>query len=145
MNAPDPALRSMAASWTDSDEAMASHRLLIRDCLVSTWIGVFDHEQERPTTLRFDIDLDVDGRVAAHSDLIDDTVDYATVVQDLRASLADQRHRLLERLADAVAQRILDRFPVYRVRVRVAKLGILPQVGQVGVEIIRVRRSNPLI
>ncbi len=145
MNAPDPALRSMAASWTDSDGAMASHRLLIRDCLVSTWIGVFDHEQERPTTLRFDIDLDVDGRVAAHSDLIDDTVDYATVVQDLRASLADQRHRLLERLADAVAQRILDRFPVYRVRVRVAKLGILPQVGQVGVEIIRVRRSNPLI
>lgn len=144
MNAPDPALRSMAASWADPDETVATHRLFIRECRVPTWIGVFDHEQEQPTPLSFDIDLDVDGRLAAHSDHIEDTVDYATVVQDLRDSLAHQRHRLLERLADAVAQRIFQRFPVFRVRIRVAKLGILPQVGQVGVEIVRIRGADGL-
>lgn len=76
---------------------------------------------------------------AADSDQIGDTVNYADVVEDLRASFAHQRHRLLERLVDAVASRILARFPVFRVRVRVAKLGILPEVAQVGVEIIRSR------
>lgn len=139
MNAPDSALRAMAPYWSDPDDAVSSHRLFIRDCRVSTWIGVFEHEQLKPTMLSFDIDLDVDGRQAADSDQIDDTVNYADVVEDLRASLADQRHRLLERLVDAVASRILSRFPVFRVRVRVAKLGILPDVAQVGVEIIRSR------
>jgi hypothetical protein len=44
----------------------------------------------------------VDGRLAASSDRIADTVDYASVVDDLRVSLAQQRHRLLERLAESV-------------------------------------------
>jgi len=159
MNAPDTVLRSLGQALPDprgstfdpggaflgrepadpdiESAAQTSHRLFIRQCLVTTWIGVYEHEQLRPTGLLFDIDLDVDGRLAASSDRIADTVDYASVVDDLRVSLAQQRHRLLERLADAVAQRILARFRVWRVRVSVAKVGILEDVAQVGVEVVR--------
>jgi dihydroneopterin aldolase len=124
----------------DPQFPVQSHRVFIQECGISTWIGVYEHERERPTRLLFDIEIDVDARRAAATDRIADTVDYATVVAELRAYLADQRHKLLETLSEVVADRILTRFPASRVRVRVAKVGIIEGVGRVGVEIERYAR-----
>jgi dihydroneopterin aldolase len=114
-----------------------THRLQIRRCEVDTWIGVYEHEQARRSTLLFDLDLDIDGRQAAASDCIADTVDYGLVVEDVRQHLQDQRHYLVETLADHVADRILSRFSVVRVRVAVAKQAVLDRVASVGVEVER--------
>lgn len=116
---------------------MQTHRVFIRQCVVQAWVGVYEHEQVRPTNLMFDIDIDVDGRLAATTDHIGDTVDYAAVVADLRTSLAQERHQLLETLSEFVANRILARFNACRVRVSVAKKDVLENVGSVGVEVER--------
>ena len=118
-----------------------THRLQIRRCEVDTWIGVYEHEQSRRTTLLFDIDLDIDGRRAAAGDRIGDTVDYGSVVEDLRRGLRDQRHYLVETLADHVADRILRQFNVVRVRVAVAKQAVLEGVASVGVEVERYQQA----
>lgn len=122
---------------------MHTHRLQIRRCEIATWIGVYEHEQTRRTTLLFDFDLDIDGRQAASGDRIGDTVDYGEVVQDLRDCLFDKRHFLVEALADFVADRILARFAVVRVRVTVAKLAVLDGVASVGVEVERFQHLLP--
>ena len=116
-----------------------THRLQVRRCEVDTWIGVYPHEQARRTTLLFDLDLDVDASVAAASDRIGDTVDYAEVVADLRRCLHDQRHFLVEALAEFVAARLLDRYGALRVRVAITKQSVLERVASVGVEIERTR------
>lgn len=121
----------------DPSIPMPSHRLLIRRCEVATWIGVYAHEQTQRTTLLFDLDLDIDGRLAAAGDSLDDTVDYGQVVADLRACLYDKRHRLVETLADFVADRVLQRFSVSRARVAVVKQSVLEGVVGVGVEVER--------
>jgi len=120
-----------------NDLPVPTHRLLIRRCAVSTWIGAYAHERHQPTTLMFDIDIDVDARRAAATDRIGDTLCYAEIVEDLRRHLADQSHHLLERLSEVVAERILHRHAACRVRVVVVKIGILPGVDEVGVEIER--------
>lgn len=121
----------------DSTIPLHTHRLQIRRCEVDTWIGVYEHEQTQRTKLLFDIDLDIDGRRAAAGDCIGDTVDYGSVVEDLRRFLHDQRHFLVETLADHVAARILQQFNVVRVRVAVAKQAVLEGVASVGVEVER--------
>lgn len=117
----------------------ATHRLQIRRCEVDTWIGVYEHEQAQRTTLLFDLDLDIDARAASATDRIGETVDYGEVVEALRHGLRDQRHFLVEALADFVADRLLARFPLLRVRVAIAKQHVLQGVGSVGVEVDRSR------
>jgi len=119
-----------------------SHRLLIRRCEVLTWIGVYEHEQAQPTRLLFDLDIDVDARLAAATDRIGDAVDYGAIVADLRECLAQERNYLLETLSEFVADRILSRFNAGRVRLSVCKIGILDGVGSVGVEIERFQRPG---
>ncbi|MGN6977521.1 dihydroneopterin aldolase, partial [Neisseria sp. P0006.S006] len=46
---------------------------------------------------------------------------------------------LLETLAEHIAQLILNDFGAAKVRVRIVKPGILPDVAQVGIEIERTR------
>ncbi len=126
----------------DSPNITYSHRLFIKDCSVQTWIGVYVHERKEPTILVFNIELDVDARQAASSDRIGDTVDYAVVVSHIREYLRHARHRLLETLTEQVVDHIFCTFNVSRVRLSVAKTGILEGVASVGVEIERFRNAS---
>ena len=80
-------------------------------------------EAERRLGQRFVVDLWVDvDDAAASSDDIDQTVDYRHLAELVREVFAGPERLLLEALAGAVADGILERFPAaQRVRVRVRK------------------------
>jgi dihydroneopterin aldolase len=86
--------------------------------------GASEAEQERGQTFLFDVRLEVtDG---ALSDRIEDAVDYREVVRLVQEISDGRRFALLEALAAATAEAILERFPVERVRVRVRKPEVRP-------------------
>ncbi len=68
-----------------------------------------------------------------------DTIDYGVVVAQLRVLLAKERFGLVESLAERIADLILEDFKSPRVKVSVAKLGVLREAKQVGVTIERSR------
>ena len=81
--------------------------------------GVLEEERRDGQMFLYDLELEVsDG---ALSDRIEDAVDYREVAETVR-EVSDGRHfDLIEALAAAVADAIVARFPVGRVRVRVRK------------------------
>jgi 7,8-dihydroneopterin aldolase/epimerase/oxygenase len=82
--------------------------------------GLLEREQTEGQRFLFDIELEV-GEDAAVSDRIEDAVDYRDVAAAVREVSGGRRYHLLEALAAAVADALLERFAVDRVRVRVAK------------------------
>ena len=101
-------------------------------------IGVYDWERERKQTLILDLEISVPERTGT-SDDIGDTIHYGDVCEVVRRSLAEQDFLLLETLAEHIAQLILNDFGAVKVRIRIVKPGILPDVAQVGIEIERTR------
>jgi dihydroneopterin aldolase len=81
--------------------------------------GVEDEERARPQPFLYDLWLDVPDQ--AFSDRIEDTVDYREVVRCIQAVSGDRQFRLLEAMASAVADALLERFELEGVRVRVRK------------------------
>jgi dihydroneopterin aldolase len=79
------------------------------------------NEDERRDGQRFLYDLELDVGEAGASDRIEDAVDYRDVTACVREVSESRAFHLLEALAAAVADALLDRFPVARVRVRVRK------------------------
>lgn len=82
--------------------------------------GVEDEERRVGQRFLFDLWLDVPDDAAA-TDRIDDAVDYREIVACVRAVSDARQFALLEALAGAVADSLLARFPLVRVRVRVRK------------------------
>jgi dihydroneopterin aldolase len=83
--------------------------------------GVSAAEQEIGQRLMFDLRLDVGDCDATLTDRIEDTVDYAQVCQEVALAAQQRSYKTLERLATAVADRLLDRFEAQSVWVKAAK------------------------
>jgi dihydroneopterin aldolase len=81
--------------------------------------GVLEEERRDGATFLYDIRLEVgDG---ALSDRIEDAVDYREVADCVREVSDGRQFSLIEALAAAVADALVGRFEVERVRVRVRK------------------------
>ena len=89
--------------------------------------GVEDWEREQEQPFVYDLELELEEPA---SDEIEDTVDYREAVELVRAVSESRQFQLLESIAAAVADALLERFPLERARVRVRK----PQV-QLGVPV----------
>jgi len=86
--------------------------------------GVHAREQEEGQVFLFDIRLEVGAR--GTSDRIDEAIDYTQVASAVCALSDTRRFNLLEALASAVAEMLLERFEPERVRVRVRKPEVRP-------------------
>ena len=117
-----------------------SDRLIIHDLAVECRLGVYEWEQQTPQTVWIDLELAIDAAQAAKRDDVKDAVDYGRLVTSVK-QLAQQRpYQLLETVAEATAQLIVEEFQVPRVRVRVKKRA-LPGVDYAAVEVERLRRG----
>ena len=111
--------------------------IFIDELRAETWIGIYPREKAMPQVVEISLQIGVSTASASASDDIRDTVDYAAVVDRLRADLAVSHFNLHETLAEHVSTWLLKEFAVHWVRVSVAKLGTLPGVRRVGVIIER--------
>ncbi len=98
-------------------------RVELRGIELRGYHGVLAKERRDGQPFLFDVELDVGERGA--SDRIEDAVDYRDVAAAVR-EVNDRQFRLLEALACAVADELLERFPVERVKVRVRKPDVRP-------------------
>ena len=100
--------------------------------------GVGEDERREGQSFLYDVWLEVGE--AGSSDRIEDAVDYREVAACVREVSDSRSFHLLEALAAAVAEALLERFPVPHVRVRVRKPGVRLPVEFAAVSVERSRR-----
>ena len=96
-------------------------RLAVRGLAIHGHHGVFEHERRDGQEFVIDLVLGVDTRVAARSDELQDTVDYGTLVDEVRTAVADDPVDLIETLAQRIADVCLRNALVDTVEVTVHK------------------------
>jgi dihydroneopterin aldolase len=82
--------------------------------------GALEEEREQGQTFLFDVEL-LAHDAGVRTDKLADTVDYTKVFECIRKVSDGQRFNLIEALAAAVADALLEAFPIVRARVRVRK------------------------
>ena len=92
----------------------------LQGLVVHGFHGVLEAEREAGQPFVFDVRLTA-GEEAARTDDVADAVDYRLVASAVLEVAAGRRYHLLEALAAAVADELVRRFHVERVRVRVRK------------------------
>ena len=104
-------------------------------------IGDQPEERLREQRLVVDATLELDLSVAAASDALADTVDYAALSRRIRERLRGAKCRLVERAAALAADECLADPRVLRVTVVVRKSGSVP--GLASAEVILSRTKTP--
>jgi 7,8-dihydroneopterin aldolase/epimerase/oxygenase len=114
--------------------------VFIRQLRLQAWIGLYRHEKIAPQTIEIDLEIALprDGAVFK-TGKVADTIDYGVVVEHIRTLAAKERFGLVESLAERIADSILREFNSPRVKLSIAKLGVLRDAQRVGVTIERGR------
>ena len=119
-------------------------RLEILGLEVMCVIGDLPEERCREQRLMVDVSLVCDLAVAAASDALSDTVDYAALAVKIRTALKEARCRMVERAAECVARVCLSEPRVQEIAVRVEKYGGVPGLRAAAVEIVRGKEGTAL-
>jgi len=106
---------------SDDSNTVTGVEIELRGLSVYTHHGVTGAEREVGQRLEIDLVLGMPECDAVASDRIEDTVDYADVVDVVVLAATEQGHRTIERVAGVIAERVLASFDCENVRVRVAK------------------------
>ncbi|MBI4198864.1 MAG: dihydroneopterin aldolase [Chloroflexi bacterium] len=83
--------------------------------------GVRPEEQSLGQWFTVDLEVSLSTAAASASDAVEDAVNYSELYRTVKGVVEGRRYRLLETLAEAIAQGVLSSFPVQGVRVRVGK------------------------
>jgi dihydroneopterin aldolase len=114
--------------------------IFVRDIRLDTLIGAYEFERRHPLTLKVDIEIGRHCIQACRTDVLADTIDYASVVDFVKEAFASHAFHLLEPLAESIIGQILEKFDAHWARIELSKSGVLPSAGAVGV---RIERSRP--
>ena len=103
--------------------------------------GLLPEEQTRAQPFEVDLDVELDLRDAGRSDNVEATVDYGALVELASRVVSEERHGLLERLAERIAEAVLDDPRVMAVGVTVRQLRppVAADLASAGVTIRRSR------
>jgi dihydroneopterin aldolase len=107
------------------------------------YIGYFPEEQVLGQWFEVDLTLWLDLSVVGQSDRLEDTLNYAEVVERVRQLIETSKYKMIERLNTAIIDAILDMEMVQKVRSRVIKQPPIPGFGgQVAIEMTRTKNET---
>lgn len=112
------------------------NEILIAGLRVKTRIGVPDEERLDEQELEFDLRIEPAMAFVEMQDRLEDTIDYAKVCERVGEIASAKPRKLIETLADEIADMILNEFHARRVEVELRKF-ILPQTRHVAVRCVR--------
>lgn len=118
-------------------------RIIVRQLALTARIGVHEWEKVEPQPVVVDLELDAATEAACVSDRLDDTVDYAAIIDRIRR-VAMLPHALVEAMAHSMCAAILEDTQVTGVRLTLMKLAPFPG-AQVGVVLQRRQPARPCI
>ncbi|WP_114649877.1 dihydroneopterin aldolase [Pseudothauera hydrothermalis] len=117
--------------------------IFIEELRVQASVGIYPREKVAPQMVELNLTFGVPDAAAKHDDIAD-TIDYAVVIERIRAELAARHFNLIETLGEFVVNLLFEEFNAPWVKIRIAKIGVMQGVRRVGVFIQRGREGHIL-
>ncbi len=114
--------------------------VFIEKLKIPATIGVWEWEQRIKQNLIIDLELGTDNRNPAATDNLEDAVSYKDVAIRVSEFVSTSSHKLVETVAENVANIILDEFPISWCKVKVSKPRAVENSQSVGIVIERGER-----
>ena len=114
----------------------SNEQIHIEQLEVSARVGVTEQELSRPQRLTLTIIAWPGKPFAEMRDDISQTVNYSALCVAAREFAEEHPHRLIETLADAIAERLLQTFPLRKIQIELRKF-VLPDAAFVAVQVTK--------
>jgi dihydroneopterin aldolase len=112
-------------------------KLFLHELRVEAIIGFWEWERRVKQIVSIDLEVATDAKAAARVDAVEGALNYERLSQRVLEFVGGSEFKLVETLAEAIAEIAVKEFKAPWVKVSVAKPGAIPRARDVGVVIER--------
>ena len=112
-------------------------KIFVRDLVLDANIGVYDSEQGKTQPVRINLDIEVIEPSDPIGDRLEDVVCYNRMTEGIKDIIAEGHIKLVETLAERIAELAMAHPMAVAVRVRIEKPNAISEAASAGVEITR--------
>lgn len=116
--------------------------IIIEGLKVDTVVGCFNWERQIIQPLMLDLTIHNDLSLAAHSDELEDTLNYAQICELAAQVIQEAQPKLIEHAAQLVLECLFSTFPsIESISITIRKPAIIAQANAVGIRLERNRNN----
>ena len=122
------------------EEYSYKRKIIIRDLVFDTSIGIHDFEKEKEQQIKFNIEININPLLKATDNDLNSIVNYESVINKIKLITQKKHYNLLETLAEVIFSNLFVSKNIIKIKLRIEKPEIIKNTSSVGIEIIKKRK-----
>ena len=127
-------------SFQKKEEYSYKRKVIIRDLIFNTSIGIHDFEKEKEQQIKFNIEININPLLKATDNDLNSIVNYESVINKIKLITQKKHYNLLETLAEVIFFSLFLNKNIIKIKLRIEKPEIIKNASSVGIEIIKKRK-----
>ena len=127
-------------SFQKKEDYSYKRKVIIKDLIFNTSIGIHDFEKEKEQKIKFNIEIDLSPLLKATENDLNSIVNYESIINKIESITQKKHYNLLETLAEDIFSNLFADKNITKIKLRIEKPEIIKNTSSVGVEIIKKRK-----
>ena len=127
-------------NFEKKEEYSYKRKVLIKDLIFNTSIGIHNFEKKRKQQIKFNIEIDTDPHLKPNDNNLNTIVNYEDITKAIRKITQKKHYDLLEVLAEDIFLILFKNKNIVKIKLRIEKPEIIKNTSSVGIEIIKKRK-----
>ena len=127
-------------NFQKKEEYSYKRKVIIKDLVFNTSIGIHDFEKENEQQVKFNIEIDINPLLKATENDLNSIINYESVINNIKSITQKKHYNLLEALAEDIFSNLFLSENIIKIKLRIEKPEIIQNTTSVGVEITKKRK-----
>lgn len=127
-------------NFKKKDEYSYRRKVIIKDLIFNTFIGLHEFEKNRKQIIKFNIEIYTNNKLQPDEQDLNSIINYEDVINKIETITNKKHYLLLETLAEDIFSNLFENKNIISIKLKIEKPEIIKNTSSVGIEVIKKRK-----
>ena len=127
-------------NFKKKDEYSYRRKVIIKDLIFNTFIGLHDFEKNKKQIIKFNIEIHTNNQLQPDEQDLNSIINYEDVINKIETITNKKHYLLLETLAEDIFSNLFENKNIISIKLKIEKPEIIKNTSSVGIEVVKKRK-----
>ena len=127
-------------NFKKKDEYSYRRKVIIKDLIFNTFIGLHDFEKNKKQNIKFNIEIHTNNKLQPNERDLNSIINYEDVINKIKTITNKKHYLLLETLAEDIFSNLFENKNIISIKLKIEKPEIIKNTSSVGIEVVKKRK-----
>ena len=127
-------------NFKKKDEYSYKRKVIIKDLIFNTFIGLHDFEKNKKQIIKFNIEIYTNNKLQPDEQDLNSIINYEDVINKIETITNKKHYLLLETLAEDIFSNLFENKNIISIKLKIEKPEIIKNTSSVGIEVVKKRK-----